>query len=149
MHPSLQEVGPFFDKVEIPPDPDDCWLWVGARSGGGYGYLWNSSLKRVQRAHRIAYELFHGAIPAGRELDHRCNIPACVNPAHLMATTHRANILRSHAPHAENARKTHCIRGHLLNGDNVYQRRDRRGRMCRRCSLLRQRRRVARLRGRV
>jgi hypothetical protein len=28
----------FFDKVVLPPDPEECWMWVGSRSGGSYGY---------------------------------------------------------------------------------------------------------------
>jgi len=147
MTPTPQELDRFFQKVVIPTDPDDCWLWIGARSGGGYGYLYDSSAKKIRRAHRIAYRLFNGEVPVGLELDHRCNTPACVNPTHLIATTHRANILRSDAPQAQNARKTHCIHGHPLSGRNLY-RPSRGGRQCRRCHTDCEQRRVARLHGR-
>jgi len=144
MTPSPQDLDRFFEKVVIPTDPDDCWWWIAARTGGGYGYCYDSVAKKIRRAHRVAYQLFYGTIPIGLELDHRCNRPACVNPTHLMAVTHRANILRSDAPHAQNARKTHCIHGHPLSGDNLY-RPPRGGRQCRCCHAQRVARRQRRL----
>jgi hypothetical protein len=33
--------------------------------------------------------------------------------------THRVNILRGIGPISENAQKTHCIHGHVLNTENV------------------------------
>ena len=36
----------------------------------------------MQYAHRVIYEAEVGPIPEGMELDHTCNVRACVNPAH-------------------------------------------------------------------
>ena len=54
-----------------------CWLWVGAKRGGGYGYMWmprvpggkvKGGLQRY--AHILMYEHVNGPVPEGLELDH-------------------------------------------------------------------------------
>lgn len=52
-------------------------------------------------------------------LDHLCRVRGCVNPAHLEIVDNTTNILRGEGPTAQNARKTHCKRGHELNAENV------------------------------
>jgi HNH endonuclease len=37
--------------------------------------------------------LFHGAIPAGHEVDHICHVRRCVEPTHLRALTHQENVI--------------------------------------------------------
>jgi uracil-DNA glycosylase family 4 len=64
---------------------DRCWYWLGWRDSWGYGGFTLGG-KNV-RAHRFAYELLVGPIPAGMTLDHLCRHPACVNPSHLEALT--------------------------------------------------------------
>jgi hypothetical protein len=68
----------------------ECWLWTGHTDGSGYGLLRVGRLRK--RAHRIAYELFVGPIPDGLQVLHRCDTPACTNPAHLFLGTARDNI---------------------------------------------------------
>jgi len=74
----------------------DCWVWTGSKDRAGYGRTWRSTAPFP--AHRVAYELLVGPIPAGLVIDHLCRNPACVNPDHLEPVTHRVNILRGHAP---------------------------------------------------
>lgn len=93
-------------------------------------------------AHKWAYESIVGPVPEGMELDHLCRNRACVNPAHLEAVSRRVNQLRGLSISAKNARKTHCVHGHPLTGENVYEWRG--SRYCRACrAAARELRRVA------
>lgn len=108
----------------------ECWEWTGSTTNGGYGVIWKG--EQQFRTHRLAYELFIGPIPKGLELDHLCSNPPCLRPEHLEAVTHKENCLRGVSPPAENARKTHCKRGHLFSDSNTYIV-PRGGRECRIC----------------
>lgn len=67
----------------------DCVEWQGPSRGHGYGHV-----GRHGSAHRLAYRLFVGEIPAGLEIDHLCRNRACIKPAHLEAVTHLENMRR-------------------------------------------------------
>ena len=110
---------------------DSCWLWVGGRDGDGYGEL-KAGRKKIM-AHRFAYEILVGPIPDSLTLDHLCRVRVCVNPDHLEPVTSVINVMRGESPWAINARKTHCVRGHLLEGSNLCERKDGR-RECRTCT---------------
>lgn len=102
----------FMAKVE--PEPlSGCWLWAAAMFPNGYGAF---GAGHERYAHRYSWFIFRGEIPAGLEIDHLCRIRSCVNPDHLRVVTHRENALAPGAlsPAAQNARKTHCLRGHDL-----------------------------------
>lgn len=105
-------------------DATGCWEWTAALGSAGYGKVhWEG---KVREAHRVVYELLIGPIAPGLVIDHLCHTDACEaarirsgcihrrcqRPEHLFAVTQGANVLRGIAPHAENARKTHCDNGH-------------------------------------
>lgn len=60
-------------------------------------------------AHRFAWELVNGAIPPGKQIDHRCHVPLCVNPAHLRLATCKQNQENRSGPSSANA--TTGVRG--------------------------------------
>ena len=68
-----------------------CLLWCGSVSPDGYGKF-QANGKTTQRAHRVAYELAHGPVPAGMVIRHRCDQPLCVRSEHLVAGSQRDNI---------------------------------------------------------
>lgn len=68
---------------------DDCWLWTGDRSSGGYGRITDFWKKRL--AHRVSYEIHVGPIPPGKQVCHRCDVPLCVNPRHLWVGSAKDN----------------------------------------------------------
>lgn len=98
----------------------ECLIWTGKLTHDGYGQRsWRGKSAYV---HVIAYELAHGPVPGGMELDHQCNRRACFETAHLKTVTHRANVLRSTvALPAVNARKTHCPQGHPYSPENTWR----------------------------
>lgn len=112
------------------PDPDSrvfyepntgCHLWCGmqtsSRGGAPYGIV--VVLRRKVRAHVFFWERAHGPVPNGLELDHLCRQTLCVNDEHLEPVTRRVNALRGIGASAINAKKTHCVHGHLFAGPNL------------------------------
>lgn len=89
---TLPAIG-FFDKHREKiafAGPDECWLWTAAKALG-YGKVHARGKQRC--AHREAYEAANGAGSAGGlDVRHRCDTPACVNPAHLELGTHLDNM---------------------------------------------------------
>ena len=130
----------FWARVDRRSD-DECWEWLGARNGRGYGQIKKDGRRR--RAHTISWEIHHGTqFPDGMHGCHTCDVPSCVNPRHVFPGTQLENIRDALAKGRlvyHNANKTHCPSGHPYSGDNLYLDRKnyRRCRECRRQSVRR------------
>lgn len=97
---------------------DGCWTWTG-HSTRGYGVF--AMNRRKARAHRVAYELEIGPIPAALTIDHLCRNTLCVRPDHLEPVTARVNILRSGGLAAQELSRTQCPSGHSYAGSNLFR----------------------------
>lgn len=63
-------------------DVGDHAIWQGTKDARGrYGFFRYNG--RTTRAHRAAWLLFEGEIPAGASVRSTCGTPLCVAPAHL------------------------------------------------------------------
>jgi hypothetical protein len=121
-------------KIQV---TESCWLWTGScHPDTGYGRIWFDR-HDDRLAHRVIYEWVKGPIPEGLTIDHLCRVRRCVNPAHLEAVTNVENVMRGESPWAQNARKTHCHRGHPFNPENTWLNKGMRH--CRECARQRKR----------
>jgi hypothetical protein len=78
------EAAQFWSQVKVGPKWL-CWEWQGRKNEKGYGYIW------CEKAHRVAYSLAKGPIPAGALILHECDNRACCNPAHLRVGSAKEN----------------------------------------------------------
>ncbi len=83
MHPKYtpEIVARFYSKVSKIPTEQGCLEWMAYRNPYGYGTFGVDG--RNVGAHRIAWEIVNGPIPAGLVIRHMCNNRLCCNPAHL------------------------------------------------------------------
>lgn len=61
--------------------PDGCWVYGDEPSE----YVKLNPYGKVEGVHRLVYREIHGPIPPRWHVHHTCEVPACINPAHLVA----------------------------------------------------------------
>ena len=88
------------DKTE----PAGCWPFTRTKIYSGYGLYRVNGTRKM--AHRYAWELVNGPIPAGMCVLHSCDNPPCCNPDHLFLGTHAENM-------ADMVRKGRSTRGRV------------------------------------
>lgn len=73
--------------------PSPCHIWTGPDSGTGRGggYSRMSLNSQTVAVHLVVYTHFYGYIPGKKQVDHKCNIRLCCNPAHLELVSHLKN----------------------------------------------------------
>lgn len=91
--PDQYDIARFFSKVNVRPSMVECWEWRGSIECASMGYGSFSIAQQKIGAHRFSYQYFHGPIPEGLVVRHRCDNPLCVNPWHLETGTHQDNML--------------------------------------------------------
>ena len=118
-----QQIDAFWSKVNISSSKKDCWEWTGARKPKGYGNVRIN--KRYKVAHRVAFELANGEIPAGYIVCHICDNPSCCNPTHLMLGTARSNaadmLIKGRQKKAEGAARGVVNGNSKLNDEDIRE----------------------------
>ena len=68
-----------------------CWLWKKTSTKFGYGLATRNDTRKTGLAHRESYKTFVGPIPNNLQVNHTCDVPCCINPAHLYVGTQKEN----------------------------------------------------------
>lgn len=79
--------------ARVSKDADGCWRIAGVPANKAGHVLIVTPQGFRAYAHRISWYLAFGRIPKGQSVLHKCDVPCCVNPAHLFLGSQRDNML--------------------------------------------------------
>lgn len=89
--PSGGTIAERLDYYSMPEPNSGCLLWMGgAYHTFGYGQLKVSG--RPTNAHVLQWERFNGPVPKGGYVCHKCDVPPCIEPAHLFLGSLKINM---------------------------------------------------------
>lgn len=101
-------------------EPEGCWLWTECCGPSGHGQL--TIDRKTYRVHQLAMYVYKNLDISQFITCHKifCKRKNCFNPDHLYAGTSKSNaqdIVK--AGDNLNSKKTHCLKGHSYQGDNL------------------------------
>lgn len=120
------------------PGLGPCWQWLAGLTAQRYGGF-HPTKGTFVLAHRYAYELTVGPIPAGLVVDHLCRNRACVNPDHLEPVSNEENLRRGAGYALRNGMRNECRNGHEYTPENTYVDPTKGTVRCRKCARIRDR----------
>lgn len=90
---SIRNLAKVLDRLRasITVNESGCHIWCGSQSQG-YGSMRFEGKRWL--AHRLSYEMHHGAFPecqTGLVVCHKCDVKLCCNPDHLYLGTDKQN----------------------------------------------------------
>ena len=95
-----------------------CLLWTSSRNRQGYGRM---KMRGYVSAHRLAWMLVNGPIPAGLLVRHLCDNPSCVEASHLAIGTQKDN-MQDIPPERQRAGKLRAWRGNTERREEMSRR---------------------------
>lgn len=105
-------------RVKIPEDKNECWLWCGPVNNAGYGMIRGTDgYPKMMTVHRVAAQ-HKGLNIKRKEVQHTCLTKNCVNPDHLVIGVPKDRQRRIVAKHGRFYQKpkepyklcTHCMK---------------------------------------
>jgi hypothetical protein len=81
----------FWSKIDV-RGPEECWPWKATVNRSGHGRFFLNG--KLESAHRVAFFIHHGKLPASCSC-HHCDNPPCCNFKHLFDGTKSENAIDS------------------------------------------------------